>query len=197
MRAALIWAVLAAAILLPLAQAGTSPLLQWRQPIYIAAGLAGVLALGLLLVQPLLVAGALPGLSGLRGRRVHRLVGGLLLLAVVLHVGGLWLTSPPDVIDAVLLRSPTSFSVWGVAALWALMLAAVVATRRRQIPPRVWRMGHAALAGIAVGATVIHALLIEGTMDLTGKVALGGAAIAATGWAPWHLRRRIWPRGRP
>ena len=57
-KAILIWLAVLAAMSLPLFIAATSPLLQWRQPIYIVAGLAGVVALILLFVQPLLAAGA-------------------------------------------------------------------------------------------------------------------------------------------
>jgi len=70
-RTLLIWGALAAAVLLPLAVAATSPLLEWRGPVYIAAGFAGVLGLGLLLVQPLLAAGFLPGLTVRRARRIQ------------------------------------------------------------------------------------------------------------------------------
>ena len=58
----LIWAVFVLAIVIPFAVAATSPLLAWREPIYIVAGFAGVLAMGLLLAQPLLIGGYLPGL---------------------------------------------------------------------------------------------------------------------------------------
>src|SRR6185436_19721172 len=94
-----IWAALAVAICVPIAAAATSPLLEWRDAIYIVAGFAGIIALGLLLVQPLLVGGYLPGPSAYRARRVHRWVGGLLVAAVAIHVGALWITSPQDVID--------------------------------------------------------------------------------------------------
>ena len=67
----LIWAALAIAIGVPIAAAATSPLLAWRGPVYILAGFAGIIALGLVLVQPLLIGGYLPGLSAYRGRRAH------------------------------------------------------------------------------------------------------------------------------
>lgn len=111
--ALLIWAGLAFAIITPLALAATSEYLAWRDPIYITAGFAGVVSLCLALVQPLLVGGWLPGLRLLRGRRVHRAVGVVLVAAIILHVVGLWITSPPDIEDALLLRAPTPFSVWG------------------------------------------------------------------------------------
>ena len=72
-RVTLIWALLAAAVFVPIAAAAASPLLEWRGPVYILAGFAGIIALGLMLVQPLLIAGYLPGLSAYRGRRPHSL----------------------------------------------------------------------------------------------------------------------------
>src|SRR3954469_5201073 len=97
-KATLIWAALAAAICVPVAVAAASPLLAWRGPVYILAGFAGIAALGLMLVQPLLAGGYLPGLSGYRGRRAHRWIGGVLVAAIVIHVAGLWIISPPDMI---------------------------------------------------------------------------------------------------
>lgn len=186
--ALLIWAGLAFAIVMPLTFAATSEYLAWRDPIYIAAGFAGVVALCLALVQPLLAGGWLPGLHLLRGRRVHRIVGVFLVAAVIVHVGGLWITSPPDIEDALLLRSPTPFSVWGVAAMWALFAAALLAVLRRRLSPLVWRVGHTSLVSIVVLGGVVHAMLIEGTMETTSKAALCGLVIAATVSAvaaPW------------
>ena len=54
-RGALIWAALVAAICVPMALAMTSDLIAWRGTVYILAGFAGIFALGLLLVQPLLI----------------------------------------------------------------------------------------------------------------------------------------------
>src|SRR3954465_5752151 len=115
-RVTLIWALLAAAVFVPIAAATASPLLEWRGPVYILAGFAGIIALGLMLVQPLLIAGYLPGLSAYRGRRAHHWVGGALSGAVVVHVGALWITSPPDMIDALFFSSPPPSSPWGVIA---------------------------------------------------------------------------------
>ena len=55
-------------ICVPIALAMTSDLLQWRGTVYILAGLAGIFALGLLLVQPLLIARYLPGFSVVKHR---------------------------------------------------------------------------------------------------------------------------------
>lgn len=182
-RAVLIWAALAGAVAVPVAVAALSPLLAWRDPIYIAGGLAGVVGLGLLLMQPLLAGGYLPGMSGRHGRRLHAWVGAGLTATVVFHVAALWLTSPPDVIDALLFRSPTPFSAWGVAAMWAVFATALLAALRPRLRlrPKVWRLCHRALALVIAGGTVTHAMLIEGTMGIVSKTVLCALVLAAAG----------------
>ena len=186
------WLAVAAATVVPIGVAAASPLLAWRDPVYIAAGFAGVLGLALLLVQPLLAGGHLPGLTGPRGRRVHRRVGIALVALVVLHVAGLWITSPPDVVDALLLRSPTPFSVWGVLAMWAVFAAALSAAFRRRLPlgTRRWRLAHTALAALVVTGTVVHALRIDGTMGAVSKATLCALVLGATAWVVVERRGR-------
>ena len=181
-RGALIWATLAAAICVPIAAAAVSPLLAWRGPVYITAGFAGIVALGLVLIQPLLVAGYLPGLSARIGRRAHRWIGGALVVAVVIHVGGLWITSPPDMIDALLFSSPTPFSPWGVIAMWAIFGVALLAAlrRRSRLRPRTWRIAHMSLAVVIVIGSVVHGMLVEGTMETMSKAALCALVLGAT-----------------
>lgn len=195
-RSVLIWTGLGALVAVPLLAAASSPLLAWRDPVYIAAGFAGVMALAFLLLQPLLAAGALPGLAPQTGRKLHRWLGTALVLALVVHVGGLWLTSPPDVVDALLFVSPTPFSAWGVIAMWTLLAAALLAALRRRVrlPWRVWRRVHTTLALVTVAGTVVHALLIQGTMEPVSKAVLCLAALAAVLKAMVGLR--IWA-GRP
>jgi hypothetical protein len=178
-RAALIWIALATAICVPIALAATSPQLAWRGPVYILAGFSGIVALGLVLVQPLLIAGYLPGLSAFRGRRVHHWIGGALVAAIVIHVAGLWITSPPDMIDALLYVSPTPFSPWGVTAMWAIFAVALLAIFRRRLRLRTWRITHMLLAIVIVVGSVVHAVLIEGTMETLSKVALCVLVLAA------------------
>lgn len=193
----LIWAILATAIAVPVAAAAVSPLLAWRGPIYIVAGFAGVLAMGLLLVQPMLISGYLPGLQAHRGRRAHRWIGGALVLAVVLHVGGLWITSPPDMIDALLFASPTPFSAWGVIAMWAIFAAALLAALRKRLRlrPRAWRIGHTVLALVTVTGAVVHAIMIEGTMETLSKALLSALVLAAAIKAMIDLR--VWAKRPP
>ncbi|CUT12326.1 blr1246 unknown protein [Bradyrhizobium sp.] len=181
-RAPLIWVGLALAIGVPIALAAGSEQLAWRGPVYILAGFAGIIALGLVLVQPLLIGGYLPGLSAYRGRRAHHWIGGALALAVVIHVAGLWITSPPDMIDALTYTSPTPFSPFGVTAMWAVFTVALLALLRRRLGLRLrtWRIVHIPLAIVIVAGSVAHCLLIEGTMETISKATLCAAVLAAT-----------------
>jgi len=197
-RVILIWAALAVAIGVPIAFAAGSEQLAWRGPVYILAGFAGIVALGLVLAQPLLIGGYLPGFAAYRGRRAHHWIGGALVLAVVIHVAGLWITSPPDMIDALTYASPTPFSPFGVTAMWAIFLVALLASLRRRLGlrPRTWRFLHMPLALVIVVGSVAHCLLIEGTMETISKAALCALVLAATAKAMidlqvWRKRRAL------
>ncbi|MBY5989416.1 ferric reductase-like transmembrane domain-containing protein [Roseovarius atlanticus] len=194
LRKVLIWVAVCAALVVPVAAAGLSPLLQWRQPVYIVAGFAGIAGFALMFLQPLLAGGYLPGIDALKGRRVHRRVGAGIVALVVLHVAGLWLTSPPDVVDALLLRSPTPFSVWGVLVMWLIFATAALAVLRKRlgVRPMTWRRAHTALAVLIVAGTGLHAVLIQGTMEMVSKFGLFALALGATIKVIWDLR--IWAR---
>jgi len=189
---ALIRAALLAVLAVPVAAAAFSPQLAWRDPVYIAAGFAGVIAMSLLLLQPVLAGGYLLGLSTAVRRRFHRVVGVILVIAVVVHVAGLWITSPPDALDALLFRAPTFFSAWGVIAMWALFGAALLALLLRRLRLRwwVWRLGHTTLALITVSGSVVHALLIQGTMETMSKVVICTLVVLATARVLYDLR--VW-----
>ena len=191
-QATLVWAVLAAVVGVPIAAAAASPLLAWRSPVYILAGFAGIVLLGLMLVQPLLIGGYLPGLSAIRGRLAHRWIGGALVVAVIIHVVGLWITSPPDMVDALLFVSPTPFSPFGVIAMWAIFAVALLAALRRRLGlrPRTWRIAHMVLAVIIVAGGLVHAMLIEGTMETVSKAVLCALVLAAT--IKVMADRRVW-----
>jgi predicted ferric reductase len=178
-KATVIWAALVVAIGVPIALAAASPQLEWRGAVYILAGFAGMIALGLMLVQPLLIAGYLPELHAYRGRRIHHWVGGALVVAILIHVGGLWVTSPPDMIDALTFTSPTPFSPFGVIAMWAVFAVALLATIRRRLGLRTWRIAHLSLAVVIVVGSVVHGMLIEGTMETISKAALCALVLAA------------------
>ncbi|MEP4377600.1 MAG: ferric reductase-like transmembrane domain-containing protein [Alphaproteobacteria bacterium] len=188
----LIWAALLVAVAVPIAAAAFSPQLAWRDPVYIGAGFAGVVAMSLLLLQPLLAGGYLPDLSVRNSRRIHRLIGTCLVAAVMIHVAGLWVTSPPDALDALLFRAPTFFSAWGVVAMWAVFGAALLALllRRLRLKWWVWRLCHTSLAAATVVGSVVHAVLIEGTMETVSKVLLCAAVLAVTSKVLIDLR--VW-----
>ena len=192
-KVALIWAALAAAICVPIAFAATSPQLEWRGPVYILAGFAGIIALGLLLVQPLLIGGYLPGLSAYRGRRAHHWIGGALVVAVVIHVAGLWITSPPDMIDALTLRIAD--------AVLPLRCDRHVGDLRRRAsggtPPaigiataNVAHRSYVPRGGHRRRRTVVHAMLVEGTMETVSKAALCALVLAAA--IKVMVDRRVW-----
>lgn len=187
LRGSLVWGALVVATAVPILAAAQSPLLQWREPIYNIAGFSGIVALALLLVQPLLILGALKGVPA---RRLHVWSGAGLVLAVVVHVAGLWITSPPDVIDVLLFRSPTPFSVWGAVAMWAVFVAALFAAFRKRIGLRLWRIGHSVAVAVVITGSVVHAWLIQGTMETATK---GALCLMVLGAGVWVLRqRRAW-----
>ena len=163
-RVALIWAALATAICVPIAVAAASPLL------------AG---------------GYLPGPSAYRGRRAHHWIGGALVVAMVVHVGGLWITSPPDMIDALLFASPTPFSPFGVIAMWAIFAVALLAAFRRRLGLRTWRIAHMVLAAVIVVGSVVHGVLIEGAMETVSKAALCALVLGAAIKVMADLVRRM------
>lgn len=166
-----------------------SPLQQGREAVWVIGGLAGVAALVLLPFQPLLVAGVV---RPLRGRRAHRWLGITVLALVLAHVGGLWLYSPEDINDALLLRAPTPFSAWGVIGMSVLLIAGLLALSRRSLGAQSgWRALHFALAALGAVCAVIHAWLILGAMEPISKTLLCALILASLVAAIGALRRII------
>jgi DMSO/TMAO reductase YedYZ heme-binding membrane subunit len=85
-------------------------------------------------------------------------------------------------IDALTFSSPTPFSPFGVTAMWAIFAVALLAALRRRLGlrPRTWRFIHMPLAIVIVAGSVVHCLLIEGTMETISKAALCALVLAAT-----------------
>ena len=189
-KSLLIWSAVALVLLVPLVVASQSPYLAYRDPTYIVAGFTGILSLTLFLLQPLLAGGHIPGLRPRTARIWHRATGSVIILAVLAHVGGLYLTSPPDTLDALLLASPTPFSLYGVVALWGMIITALLVMLRRHLPLRFlhWAILHNVLAAIIVISTVVHALLIEGTMGPVSKWITCLAVVGTTFWVLWDMR---------
>ncbi|UWR24160.1 ferric reductase-like transmembrane domain-containing protein [Sulfitobacter sp. S190] len=147
--------------------------------------------MALLLLQPLLAVSALPPLKAQSARTLHRWSGVALLSCTILHILGLFITSPPDVVDALLLRSPTPFSVWGVIAMWAIFVSGFLAFFRLRLRHRVWRGAHLGLAITIVAATIMHAALIDGTMEPVTKIGFCIALGAVTVWVVVIKRGRV------
>lgn len=183
-----IWLCTLCLLSLPVILAAISPLQAWRDPAYITGAMAGVVALSVLVAQPLLAAGYMPGISRAASRKAHRWLGAALILLVAAHIGGLYLSSPADVMDALLLVSPTPFSIYGVVATAAISATALLALARRRLRPARWRILHTLLALIVVGATVIHAVMIDGAMTIQSKWAIVGCAVIASLVVTVHLR---------
>ncbi len=202
--AALIWAVLLVAVLAALGAASLSPLLAWRDSVYISACMAGIVAFSLLAFQPLLALRLTPASWMPMAPRWHRWVGVLLVLSVLVHVIGLWLTSPPDVIDALLFDSPTPFSRWGVIAMWAIFASASLVLLRKRLSlsatvwsatvwsAAVWRLIHQLLALVIVLTSVAHALMIDGLMEPLSKSLLSALITLAALGVLARLLQRPW-----
>ena len=194
----LVWGVIATLMIGPIVLAAVSPYLAYRNPAYIVGGFAGIVGLALFIIQPLLSAGFPPDASPTKRRRWHQWTGSILISCVMLHLGGLYVTSPQDTLDALLLVSPTPFSLYGVVAMWTtlLIVALVLLKRRMGLRPPVWQLIHSSLALVIVFATVIHALQIEGTMEAISKWILCVAAlmisafVAVRHWIKSPLMRR-------
>lgn len=177
-----VWLIVAAIAAVPVIAAALSPLQRGRETLWIIGGMAGVVALSLLFVQPLFTATA-PVLTAAReGIRWHRWGGMTIIAMVALHVGALYAYSPEDVMDALLLVAPTPFSLYGVIGLWCVILTGVLAAARRRLRlgHRRWRIAHSVLAVAIVSATAVHAVLIEGAMEEISKLAICLAALVTT-----------------
>ena len=179
-RAALVWVALAAAICVPIALAATSPQLAWRGPVYILAGFAGIVALGLMLVQPLLIAGYLPGLSAYRAAcaSLDRRRAGCRDRDPCRR--------PLDHQSARHDRRPSLRIADAILPLWRdrhvgdlRRRAAGYLPSAIETAPRTWRIAHMLLAIVIVAGSVVHAILIEGTMETVSKAALCALVLAA------------------
>ena len=120
-----------------------------------------------------------------------------MVLALLVHVGGLWITSSPDMIDALTFTSPTPFSPFGVIAMWAIFAVALLAALRRRLGLRTWRIAHMSLAVVIVVGTAVHGMLVEGTMETMSKAALCALVLAAAikVMADLRVRKRATSRG--
>lgn len=176
-----------ALVILPLVVALVSPLQTGREAIWVIGALAGVLALSLLVIQVLLPTPWLRGIIIGDDSRVHRLLGIAIAVIVIVHVGGLYVTSPDDIADALVLQAPT-YSRLGVLSAWCLALSLGLALARRKLALTYsdWQIVHAFLAVVVVTTAVAHTVMIRGTLDGPVEVLLCGAAVIAVSAAIVH-----------
>lgn len=189
-RGWLAWLGVAGAMTVPVALAVASPYLAYRNPAYILGGFAGIVCLALLLIQPLLAAGYLPGLSPVQARRWHRRAG----------VGDRAVRGDPcrrPVRDqparhdrrAVAGRADPVLGLRGGGDVEPLPGRRLVPLRRRtRLGPRGWSLLHNLLALVVVVATALHAVQIEGAMEPVSKTALCGLVLIATAAALIDVR---------
>ncbi len=76
--------------------------------------------------------------------------------------------------------------------MWAGFAAAAMGVLRQRLSLRfrVWRLGHAGLAIVTILGSVVHAMLIEGTMEVMTKTALCGLVLLAS--VRTLARLRVW-----
>jgi predicted ferric reductase len=81
------------------------------------------------------------------------------------------------------------FAVWRCGTLGAV-LTALLAMTRLKLPmrPRSWKRLHQSIASIVVIATALHAIPIEGAMEVMSKTLLAGTIVAATVFAARRYR---------
>jgi predicted ferric reductase len=163
-------------LLVPVVASGFSPLQEGRDATWIVGAVAGILALSLLILQVLLPT---PWLAGL-DLPLHRVLGLGVAGLVVAHVAGLYLYSPDDVRDALVLAVPTH-SRLGVLSAWTVLLSVGLALARRRLGLTYsdWQIMHAALAVAIVGTAVGHTVTIRGTLDGPAELLLCAAAVVA------------------
>jgi predicted ferric reductase len=167
-------------LLVPVVASAFSPLQEGRDATWIAGAVAGILALSLLVPQVLLPT---PWLAGL-DLPLHRVLGIGVAGLVVAHVLALYLYSPDDVRDALVLAVPTH-SRLGVLSAWTVLLSVGLALARRRLALTYsdWQILHAALAVAIVGTAVGHTVMIRGTLDGPAELLLCAAAVAAVSGA--------------
>ncbi len=66
--------------------------------------------------------------------------------------------------------------------MWAILaVALMVALRQRMgLRPRAWRIAHTALVAVIVVGTIVHSMLIQGTMETVSKTVLCALVLVAT-----------------
>ncbi|WP_369385448.1 hypothetical protein [Limimaricola cinnabarinus] len=77
--------------------------------------------------------------------------------------------------------------------MWGVFASTILVVLRHKLRLRTtrWRLGHTALGVVIVLGSVVHALLIEGTMGMASKAVLCALVLAATLKLVFDLRHRL------
>ncbi len=171
---------------LPLAVALTDAHLAGQPAALVISTAAAALAVSALALQPLL--------AGTGKLRWHRVLGGVALGLVLVHLGGLFIVGAEDTLFALSLDGPTRgrMATLATAALIAVVALGVL---RRKLPldGATWRILHGFLAGMVILLGFGHAVLTDGALDGLGTVLLlsfGAVALLGVGSAYAARRRR-------
>jgi predicted ferric reductase len=171
-RGRLVLAVAGAACAAPLVLALTDAHLADASAALTLSTAAAAVAIPVIAVQPLLAG---------RGRiSVHRLIGVVALLLVLIHIGALFVESADDTLFAMSPDGPTRARMALMATIALLVVVALGAGRRRlPLSGTAWRILHGYFALLVIVLGFGHALLTDGALDGAGTVAL--LAFAAVG----------------
>ncbi len=76
--------------------------------------------------------------------------------------------------------------------MWAVFASAILALYRRKFRTRLraWRLSHKSLAGVIVIGSVVHAMKVEGTMEIVSKSMLCVILIIITGLALINFKQQ-------
>ena len=173
-RRALVAAAVVAVVAVPLGTALTDPHLAPGPPALVISTAAAALAVSALTVQPFLA----------RGGRIswHRALGGLALVLVLVHVGGLFAVEVDDTLFALSPDGPTRARMAVLATIALIGLVALgIGHGRLPLSGPSWRVVHAYLAAPVILLGFGHALLTDGALDGPGTIVL--VALAAAGLA--------------
>ena len=161
-----------AVVAAPIALALTDGHLASGPPALVVSTGAAALAVSALVLQPLL--------AGSNCISWHRVLGGVALALVLVHVGGLFLVEVDDTLFAMSPDGPTRarMALIGTVALIAVVGLGAARTRLPMSGP-TWRILHAFLAALVIALGFGHALLTDGALDGPGTVVLVGLGMAA------------------
>jgi predicted ferric reductase len=177
-------------VALPVVVALTDRHLEGQPLALVVSTAAAALAVSALALQPLL--------AGSGRLRWHRVLGGVALALVLLHLGGLFVVGAEDTLFALSLDGPTRGRMAALATL-ALVAVVILGVGRARLPMSgpTWRILHGFLATLVILLGFGHAILTDGALDGFGtSVLFAYAAVALVGIAAAYAARTARARRR-